>query len=48
MTTEEHHAAMCSIGLRFMAAVFDLSASAAQAIGSINAHLEASGEGDRQ
>ena len=42
MTTEEHQAAMCSIALRFMAAVIDLSASAAQAIGSINAQLEAS------
>jgi hypothetical protein len=44
MTTEEHQAAMCSIALSFMAAIFDLSASAAQAIGSINRQLEASGE----
>lgn len=42
MTTEEHTAAMCSIALSFMAAVFDLAASAAQAVGSINRQLEAS------
>ena len=44
MTNEEHTAAMCSIALSFMAAVFDLSASAGKAIGLINQQLEASGE----
>ena len=42
MTTEEHHAAMCSIALSFMAAIFDLAASAGEAIGTINQQLEAS------
>lgn len=42
MTTEEHTAAMCSIALSLMAAVFDIAASAAQAVGSINQQLEAS------
>jgi len=42
MTTEEHEAAMDNIALSFMAAIFDLSASAAQAIVSINRQLEAS------
>jgi hypothetical protein len=44
MTTEEHQAAMCSIALSFMAAVFDLSASAGQAMAGINAQREASDE----
>lgn len=42
MTTEEHAAAMNAIALSFMAAIFDLAASAAQAVGSINRQLEAS------
>ena len=42
MTTEEHAAAMNAIAMSLMAAIFDLSASAGQAIGSINAQLEAS------
>ena len=42
MTTEEHQAAMNAIALSFMAAILDLAASAGQAIGSINAQLEAS------
>lgn len=42
MTTEEHQAAMCSIALSLMAAVFELAASAGEAIGLINQHLEAS------
>jgi hypothetical protein len=44
MTTEEHQAAMCSIALSFMAAIFELTASAGEAMGRINRHLEASGE----
>ena len=44
MTTEEHQAAMCSIALSLMAAIFDLSASAGRAMVSINRQLEASGE----
>ncbi len=44
MTTEEHAAAMNAIALSFMAAMFDLAASAGEAIGLINAQLEASGE----
>lgn len=44
MTTEEHQAAMNAIALSFMAAVFDLSASASQAMGTINQLREASGE----
>ena len=42
MTTEEHQAAMCSIALSLMAAIFDLSASAGEAIGTINQLREAS------
>ena len=42
MTTDEHHAAMNAIALSFMAAVFDLSASAGEAIGTINQLREAS------
>lgn len=42
MTTEEHQAAMCSIALSLMAAVFELAASAAQSVVSINRQLEAS------
>ena len=44
MTTEEHQAAMNAIALSFMAAVMDLSASAGQAMGTINQLREASGE----
>jgi hypothetical protein len=44
MTTEEHQAAMNAIALSFMAAMFELSASAGQAILLINAQREASGE----
>ena len=44
MTTEEHQAAMNVIALSLMAAIFDLSAAAGQAMCLINAHLEASGE----
>ena len=44
MTTEEHQAAMNSIALSFMAAIFELSASAGEAMSLINRHLEASGE----
>ena len=44
MTTDEHQAAMCSIALSFMAAVFDLAASAGQAMGRINQLREASSE----
>jgi hypothetical protein len=44
MTTEEHQAAMNAIALSFMAAVFELSASAGEAMGLINARREASGE----
>ena len=42
MTTEEHHAAMNAIALSFMAAIFDLAASAGEAIGLINQQLAAS------
>ena len=42
MTTEEHAAAMNAIAMSFMAAIFDLAASAGQAIGLINQQLEAS------
>lgn len=42
MTTEEHAAAMNAIALSFMAAIFDLAASAGEAIGLINHQLEAS------
>ena len=42
MTTEEHAAAMNAIALSFMAAIFDLSAAAGEAIGLINQQLEAS------
>ena len=44
MTTEEHQAAMCSIALSLMAAIFELSASAGQAMCLINAQREASSE----
>jgi len=44
MTTEEHEAAMCSIALSLMAAVFDLAASAGEAMWSINQLRGASGE----
>jgi hypothetical protein len=44
MTTEEHQAAMTAIALSFMAAVFELSASAGQAMGLINAQREESNE----
>ena len=43
MTTEEHQAAMNAIALSLMAAIFDLAASAGEAIGLINQRLEASG-----
>ena len=42
MTTEEHQTAMNGIALSFMAAIFTLSASAGEAMGSINAQREAS------
>ena len=42
MTTEEHAAAMNAIAMSFMAAIFDLAASAGEAIGLINQQLEAS------
>ena len=42
MTTEEHQAAMNSIALSFMAAIFELTASAGEAMSLINAQLEAS------
>ena len=42
MTTEEHQAAMNAIALSFMAAIFDLAASAGETIGLINQQLEAS------
>jgi hypothetical protein len=42
MTTDEHQAAMSSIALSFMAAIFDLSASAGEAMALINAQREAS------
>ena len=43
MTTEiEHQAAMNAIALSLMAAIFDLAASAGEAIGLINQRLEAS------
>ena len=42
MTTEEHQAAMNSIALSFMAAIFELSASAGEAMAVINAQREAS------
>jgi hypothetical protein len=42
MTTEEHQAAMSSIALSFMAAIFDLSASAGEAMAAINQQREAS------
>jgi len=44
MTTEEHQAAMNNIALSFMAAIFELSASAGEAMGLINEQREASGE----
>ena len=44
MTTEEHRAAMTAIALSFMAAIFELSASAGEAMGLINAQREASDE----
>jgi hypothetical protein len=44
MTTDEHQAAMNAIALSLMAAIFDLSASAGQAMGLINAQREASNE----
>ena len=44
MTTEEHQAAMNGIALSFMAAIFDLASCAGEAMGSINAQREASGE----
>jgi hypothetical protein len=40
MTTEEHQAAMNAIALSFMAAIFDLAASAGEAMGLINAQRE--------
>ena len=42
MTTEEHAAAMNAIALSLMSAIFDLAASAGEAIGLINEQLEAS------
>ena len=42
MTTDEHQAAMTAIALSLLAAIFDLAASAGEAIGSINQQLEAS------
>ena len=44
MTTEEHQAAMTAIALSFMAAIFELSASAGQAMGLINAQRQESNE----
>ena len=44
MTTEEHQAAMNVIALSLMAAIFDLSSSAGQAMCLINGQLKASGE----
>jgi len=44
MTTEEHRAAMNSIALSFMAAIFELAASASEAMGLINAERQASDE----
>jgi hypothetical protein len=44
MTTEEHRAAMNSIALSFMAAIFELSASAGEAMAGINTQREASSE----
>ena len=44
MTTEEHQAAMNAIALSFMAAIFDLAASAGEAMAGINAQREASSE----
>ena len=44
MTTEEHQAALNGIALSFMSAIFDLAACAGEAMGSINAQREASGE----
>ena len=41
MTTEEHQAAMNVIALSVMAAIFDLSASAGEAMGRINAQRDA-------
>ena len=42
MSPEEHQAAMNGIALSLMAAIFDLSAAAGQAMCLINAQLEAS------
>jgi hypothetical protein len=42
MTTDEHQAAMNAIAMSLMAAIFDLAASAGEAIGLINQQLEAS------
>ena len=42
MTTEEHQAAMNAIAMSLMAAIFDLAASAGEAIGTINQLREAS------
>lgn len=42
MTTDEHQAAMNAIALSLMAAIFDLAASAGEAMVSINQLREAS------
>jgi hypothetical protein len=44
MTTEEHQTAMDNIALSFMAAIFELTASAGEAMARINQLREASGE----
>ena len=44
MSPEEHQAAMNGIALSFMAALFELAASAGEAMSLINAQREASGE----
>ncbi len=44
MSPEEHQAAMNAIALSFMAAIFELSASAGKAMAVINAQREISDE----
>ena len=44
MTTDEHEAAINAIAVSCMAAIFELAASAGEAMGLINAQREASDE----